>query len=178
MSGFILRDVCLEDFSLILTWWNDVEMQYLVGQCGDDWHPDSLRQWFNLPPHKQQSWVIALPDGAIGTAELAGISSSKKSANLQIIIGEKGWWHHGIGSAVAHTVCMKAFGAIGLESLFLKIPAYNERALAWAKKIGFKLSHCQPAPINFKGKIVTLQIYLLCRDDFLNNNRNSIQENI
>ena len=88
----------------------------------------------------QKAWnrVIIYDGNAIGYCGLTNISKNNKSAEYFILIGDKQYWNHGLGTRAGLEVLGYAFGVIGLHRVWLSVSVLNYGAIRSYEKIGFK----------------------------------------
>jgi len=81
---------------------------------------------------------IVLSDGRlVGVAGLSAVDLEAHSASLAIFLGNKSTWGRGIGREAAALAIDHAFGALGLERLWLCVAPTNARALRLYARLGF-----------------------------------------
>lgn len=87
------------------------------------------------------SWnmVIRYGDLAVGYTGLVNISSSNRSAEYFILIGNVSCWNMGIGTKAGAKVLEHAFGALDLHRVFLTVSDCNSGAIRSYEKLGFKV---------------------------------------
>ncbi len=136
-----LRPVEKEDIPLLRVWMNDPEMRRLTGevmpvsQSGADQFlerikNDENRVWFSV--------VLRENEHLIGETGLLRIFYPWRTADLTIIIGDKFCWGKGYGRETILLLLNYAFGALGLHRIAIGVVGFNERALRFYEKIGFK----------------------------------------
>jgi RimJ/RimL family protein N-acetyltransferase len=57
---------------------------------------------------------------------------------LGIFIGQKEYWGKGYGEEACRLICRYGFDHLNLENIILRVYAYNEKAIACYKKVGFR----------------------------------------
>ena len=63
-----------------------------------------------------------------------------ESALFRIVIGEKETWGQGYGTEATRLVAAEAFESLGLSEIRLEVFAYNQRAIAAYRRVGFELT--------------------------------------
>jgi RimJ/RimL family protein N-acetyltransferase len=135
-----LRPLSQGDLPLIVKWSHDKEISLLT----DGGYPDSLTeaaQWFaELSVNRQaRAMMICLADGTpIGNLELAEISWRTGEAEVRIRIGERDFWDQGWGAEALNLLLEIAFNKMRLQSLYLRVYSFNQRAIHCYSKVGFK----------------------------------------
>jgi diamine N-acetyltransferase len=136
-----LRPLEKDDLPSIRTWSNDPEIRRLTGEVtpmsmngAESFHErvigDQNRIWF----------VIALKenDRIIGETGLLRIFYPWRTTDLTIILGDKFSWGKGYGREATLLMLDYAFGYLGLHRVSIGVVGFNERALRFYEKIGFR----------------------------------------
>jgi diamine N-acetyltransferase len=136
-----LRPLERTDLEYIRTWANDPEVRRLTGEvkpmseAGADEFYDRVR---NDPDRVWFVVVLKEGDRPIGEAGLLRMFAPWRATDLSIIIGDKGEWHQGYGTEAILLLLDYAFGYLNMHRVAIGVVGYNERALAFYEKIGFK----------------------------------------
>jgi RimJ/RimL family protein N-acetyltransferase len=77
-------------------------------------------------------------DELIGRCLLFSVNRTDRSAMLGILIGEKSCWNQGYGSEALILLLDYAFNLLNLNSVMLGVFAFNQRAAASYRKVGFQ----------------------------------------
>ncbi len=136
-----LRPLEKEDMTFLRVWANDAEIRKLTGevmpmsQTGADQFlervkNDENRVWFVV--------VLRESDRIIGEAGLLRIFYPWRTADLTIILGDRFQWGKGYGREAVHLLLDYAFGALGLHRIAIGVVGFNERALRFYEKVGFR----------------------------------------
>jgi RimJ/RimL family protein N-acetyltransferase len=73
----------------------------------------------------------------IGNTNLFALAAEDRKAELGIMIGEKDCWSQGYGTDAVRTLVRFAFDEMNLNRVQLHAYAFNERAIAAYRKVGF-----------------------------------------
>lgn len=136
----VVRPFVFSDLEFMVRWNNDFEVEQYVDCC----LPKTLSEcqvWFrkHIPGRNYRLYAIENEEGrVIGDLVLDHICWRKKEAELRIRIGEKEYWDQGYGSAALREVLGEAFTQLGLDRVYLRVYAFNLRAIHCYKKVGFK----------------------------------------
>jgi|SRR5690554_1673482 len=136
----VIRPFTVEDLESMVQWNNDFEVEQYVDRC----LPKTLGEcqiWFeqNIPSRNYRLYAIEDESGkVIGDLELDHICWKKREAELRIRIGEKDYWDQGYGFSALRAILARAFTRLGLERIYLRVYAFNLRAIHCYKKVGFK----------------------------------------
>jgi len=136
-----LRPIEAEDLPLVRRWANDPDVRRLTGEAlpmskaGADEFLERVRQ------DKERVWfVVVLKEGdrVIGEAGLLRMFHPWRNTDLSIIIGDKDAWGQGYGTEAILLLLDYAFGYLGFHRVSLGVVGFNERALRFYEKVGFK----------------------------------------
>ena len=139
-----LRAVEKADLEQFVRWVNDPEViagisLFLPYALADEeaWY-EKMRQ----TPQVEHPLVIEIRQGGghwlpIGNLSLFGLQWRVRSAELGIMIGEKSYWDQGYGSEAILLLLEHAFTTLNLNRVFLRVFAFNHRAIHVYEKIGF-----------------------------------------
>jgi RimJ/RimL family protein N-acetyltransferase len=136
-----LRPVKPEDVACIQRWCNDPEIMKLTGEVEPMSREDAEAYLRRLTGDEDRLWfIVALKENgkAIGEAGLLRIFPAWKTTDLSIIIGEKGEWGKGYGTEAARLLLDHAFGPLGLHRVAIGVVGFNERAISFWEKLGFR----------------------------------------
>ena len=124
-------------------WENDLPLSILTG--------DVLRPLSREAIERHLAWVFAPPDDGltftiyerpsrrpIGLTGLSHISHVHRTAEFGIGLGEPDARGKGCGSEAARLVLDYAFTLLGLHNVWLRVFAYNERAIRAYRRAGFR----------------------------------------
>ena len=137
-----LRDLCLQDASLIRRWVSDTEVNQFLMEGFPRTEREVERfveaQKGNLDPLNRALAVALREDGTcIGLIGCYGIDWSSRNAELGVIIGRKEHLGRGYGSEAVKLLVSFAFNELGLHRIFLRVFDFNERAIQSFRKCGF-----------------------------------------
>jgi diamine N-acetyltransferase len=164
-----LRPLEKDDLPTIRTWSNDPEIRCLTGEVtpmsmagADSFYDrvmnDQNRIWF----------VIALKEDnrIIGETGLLRIFYPWRNTDLSIIIGEKSAWGAGYGSEAMLLMLDYAFGYLGLHRVSIGVVGFNERALRFYEKIGFKREGIQRDGYYFNHEFSDFVMMAILEDEY------------
>lgn len=105
-------------------------------------------------------------DQVIGRCLLADLDPVNQCAMLGIMIGEKDYWNLGYGQEAVRLLLEYAFDLLNVHSVMLGAFAYNERAIAAYRKVGFQeIGHRRQARI-VAGQKYDVVLMDILADDF------------
>jgi RimJ/RimL family protein N-acetyltransferase len=137
-----LSPCCSEDAQTWATWFNDLEVTIPLGD--EAFLPTGLENERETINHfsKNNSHVFDIvtleTDTLIGRCLLFSINQVDRHAMLGILIGEKDHWGNGYGNEATRLLLDHAFNLLNLNNVMLGTFAFNTRAIACYRKVGFK----------------------------------------
>ncbi|KYK38303.1 MAG: hypothetical protein AYK18_07825 [Theionarchaea archaeon DG-70] len=141
-----LRPVESEDLPSICTWANDPETRKLTGEV----LPMSMKKanefLEKIQEDKERVWfsvVLKENDRLIGEAGLLRMFYPWRTTDLTLIIGEKDCWGKGYGTEAIHLLLDYAFGYLNFHRVAVGVVGFNENALHFYEKVGFKKEGAQ-----------------------------------
>jgi RimJ/RimL family protein N-acetyltransferase len=140
----VLRAPSRADLPTFVRWFNDPEVTGFLG--GHMW-PMSMEaeeRWYSRAI-EEESRVLTIetvaPAGqtgvAIGNISLMHPSERNRNAELGIVIGEKDHWSKGYGADAIKTLLRYAFDELNYHKVYLRVYAFNPRAIRCYEKCGF-----------------------------------------
>ncbi len=144
-----LRPVEHDDLVHIRKWANDPGIRRLTGEVTPMTPAGAERFYEKVQNDEDRVWFIislreiGAPDGApsgapIGEAGLLRMFPAWRTTDLSIIIGEKDAWGKGYGTEAIRLLLDYAFGYLNFHRVSIGVVGFNERALRFYEKIGFK----------------------------------------
>ncbi len=138
-ASVYLSPMSLDDAEVYTAWLNDLETtRYLTvasAQVTLQGERDFLVQ---LSKGHNYSIVEKASDRLLGSCGLASEDHVHRSAEVGIFLGDEAARGRGHGSEALSLLCDYAFNVLNFRSLFLRTYAFNERAIASYRKVGFK----------------------------------------
>jgi diamine N-acetyltransferase len=136
-----LRALIRDDLPLIQKWSNDPEIRRLTGQVQPTHQVEIEKSFEKLGSDEDRVWfIVALKDGdrAIGEAGLLRMFPAWRTTDLSLIIGEKDEWGKGYGTKAIDLLLDYAFGYRNFHRVAVGVVGFNERALQFYEKVGFR----------------------------------------
>jgi RimJ/RimL family protein N-acetyltransferase len=135
-----LRALEHDDLKHFVAWVSDPEIRrYLAIR-----YPLSMTEeetWWQGHLQRKNDYVFAIEteDGTyIGTIGLHDLEPENRQAMLGIAIGDRDYWGRGYGTDAILALLGLAFGYLNLNRVYLRVYAYNERAIRCYQKCGFQ----------------------------------------
>ncbi len=136
-----LRPFDRTDLPFVVKWSKDPEIRKLTGEVAPMSKAESEEFYEKVCTDKDRIWfAIVLKEGdrVIGESGLLRIFKPWRCTDMTIIIGEKDVWGQGYGTEAGRLVLDHAFNKLKLHRVSIGVVAFNERALRFWKRLGFK----------------------------------------
>lgn len=136
-----LRALEKEDLVHIRQWANDPEIRALTGEVLPMGPAATDEFWERVRTERDRVWfVVVLKENeqVIGEAGLLRMFPAWRTTDLTIILGDKVAWGKGYGTEAIRLLMDYAFGALNMHRLSLGVVGFNERALRFYEKVGFR----------------------------------------
>ncbi|MDL2229737.1 GNAT family N-acetyltransferase [Treponema sp. OttesenSCG-928-L16] len=135
-----LSPVSLEDAEIFTRWLNDEEVtrslelySAVITLHGEK---EAL---VSLSKNHNYSIIDSKSNELLGNCGLMDINHLNRSAEAGIFIGNKNYWNRGYGTEALSLLIDFAFKRLNLHNIMLRVYAFNERAIACYRKVGFKI---------------------------------------
>lgn len=136
-----LRPVEREDLAYVRKWSNDPEIRRVTGEVTPMTQKEAEAWFEKLQSDESRVWfMVALKENdlVIGEAGLLRMFHPWRTTDLSIILGEKEVWGQGYGTEAINLLMDYAFGYLGFHRIAIGVVGFNERALRFYEKVGFK----------------------------------------
>jgi RimJ/RimL family protein N-acetyltransferase len=163
-----LSPLSYEDAEAHARWENDLAVAIPLGD--EAYTPTSLEKMQEQigAALRNQSHVFSIVDlerdQTVGRCMLTNLDAVNRSAMLGMMIGEKEFQNRGYGQEATRLLLDYAFNLLNLNSVMLGVFAFNERAIAAYRKVGFREIGRQR-----QGRIIGRQAYDVVLMDMLAN---------
>ena len=124
---------------------------------------DEHRVWF----------IVALQenDRPIGEAGLLRMFPAWRTTDLTIILGEKDAWGQGYGTDAIHLLLDYAFGYLSFHRVAIGVVGFNERALRFYEKVGFKREGIQRDGYYYDHQYADFVMMSILEDEYRSRNQ-------
>ena len=164
-----LRALEKEDLIYIRKWSNDPEIRKLIGEVvsmsqadADKFlervYSDNTREWFVI--------VVKENDRVIGEAGLLRMFPAWRTTDISIIIGEKDAWGKGYGTEAILLLLDYAFRCLNFHRVAIGVVAFNEKAIRFWEKVGFKKEGIQRDGYYYNHKYYDFVMMSILEDEF------------
>lgn len=136
-----LRPVEKDDSAYLRTWSNDPEMRCLTGEVTPMSQSAAEKYCEHVQTAEDRVWlmmVVKENERVIGETGLLRIFYPWRTADLSIMIGDRYARGKGYGKEAILLMLDYAFGALALHRIAIGVVGFNERALRFYEKVGFK----------------------------------------
>ena len=156
-----LRPMTDDDFEILLEWNSDSDVLYWVE--GDDVDSYSLPEIQGIYGDvSQNAWCFIIEyDGTpVGECWLQNMNMPHIIEEfpddiiyrIDIMIGDKNYWNHGIGTRVIRMLTDLGFENRNADKIFYLPGDYNKRSIRAAEKVGYKIHAMIEVGENHKAK--------------------------
>lgn len=137
-----LSPVAAEDALPWSIWFNDLEVTLPLGDEAYVLQTLERQQQSIVEMSTADCPVFSIvdleTDSLIGRCLLFNVSQVNRSAQLGIVIGDKGYWGRGYGTDAIQLLLDHAFNLLNLNSVMLGVFEFNQRAIACYRRVGFR----------------------------------------
>lgn len=136
-----LRPYRKEDLELTFRWMNDKEILGLTGEV-KPWSKVELDGFYDrVVNEKDRAWfsiVLKEEDRVIGETGLLRVFWPWRTTDLTMEINEKDVWNQGYGTEAMSLMLTWIFETLGFHRVSIGVVGFNERALHFYEKNGFR----------------------------------------
>jgi RimJ/RimL family protein N-acetyltransferase len=167
-----LRGIERADIPSFVRWFNDPEVRQHMNVFAPMSTAEEER-WFETRLERKDEYIFALEvdlEGQwvhIGNAGLHSIDWKNRSAVFGIVIGEKGCWGKGHGTAATRAMLLFAFDELNLNRVELEVFDSNPRARRAYEKAGFRLEGTRRQSHFHHGRYHDAHLMAILREEFL-----------
>ena len=164
-----LRPLAKEDSVYLRKWSDDAEIRGLIGEVTsmsqadcekflEEVCADNSREWFVV--------VIKKNDRVIGEAGLLRMFPTWRTTDVSVIIGEKEEWGKGYGTETILLLLDYAFRHLDFHRVAIGVVGFNERALRFWEKVGFRREGIQRDGYYYDDKYYDFVTMSILEDEF------------
>jgi Acetyltransferases, including N-acetylases of ribosomal proteins len=134
-----LSPISLEDAERYTDWLNDLQITRFLTLAAANVSLHGEKDAI-LELSKKQAYAIVEKgtDELLGNCGLFAVEHVHRSAEVGIFLGNQDKLGQGYGAEALRLLCDYGFNVLNLRSISLRTYAYNERAIACYRKVGFK----------------------------------------
>jgi RimJ/RimL family protein N-acetyltransferase len=166
-----LRPMASEDVWHLYKWYNDRRVVEDLGLrhglfCVSVDEERAIVEKKLTSPTNRDFIIVDLGMGkAIGWAGLSHIDLRNSSAKLDLVIGEISERGQGKEEEAARMMVAHAFEVMNLHRVYLRVPCYNDRAIACFKASGFEIEGTLRDDHHHNGELASSHIMSVLRDE-------------
>jgi len=164
-----LRPLEKEDLPLIQKWANDPEIRRLTGEVAPMNGANAESFYTRVVEDRDRAWfvvVVRQDERPIGEAGLLRMFSAWRTTDLSIVLGEKDVWNQGYGSEAIHLLLDYAFGNLNFHRVAIGVIGFNENALRFYEKVGFRREGIQRDGYFYAGRYSDFVMMSLLEEDY------------
>ena len=136
-----LRDAVASDVEARFALGNSAAIQQMFGADPSQVRPltpEAAQSWVDAQMNERHAWVIEEDNGTLlGAIRLHSINHADLRANIAIGILNEAELGKGYGTEAMQVLAAFAFDELGLHRLTCRVLAFNDRATAAYRKVGF-----------------------------------------
>jgi RimJ/RimL family protein N-acetyltransferase len=125
-----------------LEWFNDLEVCRLNSHGVFPYTRDEALDWVGALPRRRDALVLAITlrddDRHVGNVSLQAIDAIARSAELAIVVGDRGAWGRGVGSRAAALIVGHGFAALNLRRVACGTLGSNAGMRRIAERLGMR----------------------------------------
>jgi diamine N-acetyltransferase len=174
LGTLVGRRVCLrplgrEDLVYLRKWSEDAEIRALIGETRPMSGADCERFLEQVRVDERKEWfavVTTKNNRVIGEAGLLRMDPLWRTTDVSIIIGEKEEWGKGYGSETVLLLLDHAFRHLAFHRVAIGVVGFNERALRFWAKAGFRKEGVQRDGYYYDGRYHDFVMMSILDDEF------------
>jgi len=136
-----LRPLTRADLVYLRKWSEDAEIRGLIGEVASMSQADSERFLKKVYDDSSREWFVVVlknSNQVIGEAGLLRMDPAWRTTDVSVIISEKEEWGKGYGTEAIHLLLDRAFRHLDFHRVAIGVVGFNDRALRFWEKIGFR----------------------------------------
>ena len=165
-----LRPVEREDLVHIRKWANDPQIRRLTGEVRPMTAAAAERFFEKVNNEEDRVWfmvVLREDDRVIGEAGLLRMFPPWRATDLSIILGEVDAWGQGYGTEAIRLLLDYAFGSLNFHRVAIGVVGFNERALRFYERVGFRREGIQRDGYYYGGRYHDFVMMSMLEDEYL-----------
>jgi RimJ/RimL family protein N-acetyltransferase len=164
-----LRPLAREDLVYLQKWLEDAEIRGLIGEVASMSKADSEKFLEKVRADTERAWfmvVVKENNKVIGEAGLLRMDRAWRTTDVSVIIWEREEWGKGYGTEAVLLLLDHAFGHLGFHRAAVGVVGFNERALRFWEKVGFKKEGLQRDGYYYNAKYCDFVLMSILEDEF------------
>jgi RimJ/RimL family protein N-acetyltransferase len=164
-----LRALRRGDLVHLRKWLEDAEIRGLIGEVSSMNKEDSERFLEKVRGDAQRAWfmvVVKEDNRVIGEAGLLRMDRAWRTTDISVIVWEREEWDKGYGTEAVLLLLDHAFRHLGFHRAAVGVVGFNERALRFWEKVGFRKEGVQRDGYYYDGKYHDFVLMSILDDEF------------
>jgi diamine N-acetyltransferase len=164
-----LRPLVKADLRYLRRWLEDAETRGIIGEPTPMSKADSEEFFRKVSADTASLWfMVVLNENSkvIGEAGLLRMDPPWRTTDVTVVIWERDEWGKGYGSETLLLLLNYAFGHLGFHRAAIGVVGFNERALRFWAKNGFRKEGVQRDGYLYDGKYYDFVMMSILEDEF------------
>jgi len=164
-----LRPLAKEDLVYLRKWSDDAEIRGLIGEVGSMSKAESEKFLEKVRGDTERAWfmvVVKENNRVIGEAGLLRMDRAWRTTDISVIIWEREEWGKGYGTEAVLLLLDHAFRHLDFHRAAVGVVGFNERALRFWEKVGFRKEGVQRDGYYYDGKYHDFVLMSILDDEF------------
>ena len=164
-----LRPLQEDDLAHLRRWSEDAELRGLTGETAPMSQADCERFLEKVYADADREWFIVVvkhDNRVIGEAGLLRMDRNWRATDVSVIIGERAEWAKGYGTETILLLLDHAFRHLNFHRVSIGVVGFNERALHFWEKTGFKREGIERDGYYYDGKYFDFVMMSMLEDEF------------
>ena len=170
-ENIYLRPFERGDLDYIRKWYNDPELRGSI-EITEPYNAEKVERWFDsVCNDENRIWFAIAPksnDEVVGECGLLRMFYAWRTTDLTMIIGERDAQGKGYGSEAMRLLLDYAFGHLGFHRVALGVAGFNEDAVRFYERHGFKREGIQREGYYFNHKYHDFVMMSLLEEEYRN----------
>jgi RimJ/RimL family protein N-acetyltransferase len=164
-----LRPLARQDLIYLRKWLEDAEIRGLIGEVAPMSKGESEKFLEKVRADTGRAWfmvVVKENNKVIGEAGLLRMDRAWRTTDISVIIWEREEWGKGYGTEAVLLLLDHAFRHLSFHRVAIGVVGFNERALRFWTKIGFRKEGVQRDGYYYDGKYHDFVLMSILDDEF------------
>lgn len=164
-----LRPLVRADLAYLRKWSRDAEIRGLIGEVASMSKAESEKFLEKVRTDTERAWFMVIVrenEKVIGEAGLLRMDRAWHATDVSVIIGEKKEWGKGYGTETIALLLDYAFRHLKFHRVAVGVVGFNERALRFWEKLGFRKEGVQRDGYYYDGKYHDFVLMSILEDEF------------
>lgn len=164
-----LRPLVRADLAYLRKWSRDAEIRGLIGEVASMSKAESEKFLEKVRADTERAWFMVIVrenEKVIGEAGLLRMDRAWHATDVSVIIGEKKEWGKGYGTETIALLLDYAFRHLKFHRVAVGVVGFNERALRFWEKLGFRKEGVQRDGYYYDGKYHDFVLMSILEDEF------------